>query len=128
MGIALILGILLVCMLLPRPDADYSLVSWIDKVSSLAQDASDYALGSDDSGEGEGRRVGEDEENAEEQQDLPDEDNGKESKQGDGQGADNGEKKEDAEGEDKPDGAGKGEKQGDGKGEQKDGENGEKQG
>ena len=136
MGVALIVGILLVCLILPRPDAEYSLDSMIDKVSSLAVDASEYALGSDDAGKGEGRRVGEEEENDEEQQDLPDEDNAKESKQGDGQGADNGEKQEDAEGEDKPDGAGKGEeqgdgqgeKQGDGEGEQKDGENGEKQG
>jgi energy-coupling factor transporter transmembrane protein EcfT len=128
MGVALIVGILLVCLILPRPDAEYSLNSFIDKVSSLAVDASQYALGSDDAGKGEGRRVGEDEESDEEQRDLPDEDNAKESKKGDGQGADNGEKQEDAEGEDKPDDAGKGEKQGDGKGEQEDGENAEKQG
>ncbi len=53
-GTGLILAVLLGGVLLPRPQASYSITGIIDKVSSLTQDASDHALLDEDGTEGSG--------------------------------------------------------------------------
>lgn len=62
-GGSLIAVILVLCMLLPRPDAEYSLTAALDRFGSKDRDASKYALLDDDSGKGEGRRIGEPDDN-----------------------------------------------------------------
>ena len=57
-GALLAVGILLVCLILPRPNATYSMTGLVDKVSEKIGKASEYALGSNDAGKGEGRRAG----------------------------------------------------------------------
>src|SRR5262249_41908446 len=59
MGLGLIVTIMLVCVLLPRPNSQYALNDVIDRVASSAQKASRYAVLRSDSGRGEGR-TGED--------------------------------------------------------------------
>lgn len=68
-GAILALGILIVCLLLPRPQATYSVTNLVDTVSEKVGEASHYAFGSDDAGEGEGRRVGREAEDGESQAD-----------------------------------------------------------
>lgn len=57
-GAMLAIGILIACLLLPRPQSTYSATNLVDTVSKKVGEASDYAFGSEDAGEGEGRRVG----------------------------------------------------------------------
>lgn len=60
-------GILVTCLLLPRPDGAYNIAELIDSASESVQKASDLAFLDDDgSGKGEGERSGEADENAEE--------------------------------------------------------------
>ena len=57
-GGGLILTILILCLLIPRPEADYSLTQVIDKISTKVQQASDYAFLKGEAGEGDGNRIG----------------------------------------------------------------------
>lgn len=57
-GGGLILTILILCLLIPRPAADFSLIQAIDKVSTKVQQASDYAFLKGEAGEGDGNRIG----------------------------------------------------------------------
>lgn len=65
MGSAIAIGILIVAMLLPRPQGDYSIAQAIDYVSEEVQEASDWAFLDDDGAQGEGQRTGPADENAE---------------------------------------------------------------
>ena len=58
MGSAIAIGILVVAMLLPRPQGDYSIAEAIDYVSEEVQEASDWAFLNDDGGQGEGQLNG----------------------------------------------------------------------
>ena len=58
MGTAISIGILVVALLLPRPQGDYSIAEAIDYVSEEVQEASDWAFLDDDGGEGEGQLSG----------------------------------------------------------------------
>lgn len=58
LGTALAVAVLLACLILPRPDATYSITRFVDEISSSVQEASNHALLSGESGEGEGRRIG----------------------------------------------------------------------
>jgi len=58
MGSAISIGILVVALLLPRPQGDYSISEAIDYVSEEVQEASDWAFLDDDGGEGEGQLSG----------------------------------------------------------------------
>lgn len=58
MGAMLAVGILIACLILPRPNATYSVTKLVDVVSEKIGKASEHALGSDDAGEGEGRNAG----------------------------------------------------------------------
>ncbi len=57
-GAFLAMGILVICLLLPRPNAGYSFAGLVDDVSEKIGKASEYALGSDDASQGKGREVG----------------------------------------------------------------------
>ena len=52
MGAAIAIGILVVCLLLPRPDANYSVTAMIDDLGDKLQEAADQAFLNDDGGEG----------------------------------------------------------------------------
>jgi hypothetical protein len=59
-GTTIVIGILVTCLLLPRPDGEYDLTDWIDRASESIQKASDVAFLDDDGGgEGDGERSGE---------------------------------------------------------------------
>ena len=54
-----LLGIVMLgAMLLPRPDAKYSVTSMLDRISDSDQNASQYAVVKSESGTGEGARIG----------------------------------------------------------------------
>lgn len=59
LGGGLVVVILLLCLVLPRPNATYSLTAWLDRVGSEARQASRFAMVGGDKAEGEGRRSGE---------------------------------------------------------------------
>jgi hypothetical protein len=63
MGSAIAVGILIACLVLPRPEGEYDVTAMIDRASEEVQEASDWAFG-DSSGEGDGERSGEADENA----------------------------------------------------------------
>lgn len=58
MGAALIVAVLLIAMLIPRPQADYSITALLEKVGPEGLSASDYAMLPFDSGEGKGSAIG----------------------------------------------------------------------
>lgn len=58
MGAALIVAVLLIAMLIPRPQADYSITALLEKVGPEGLSASDYAMLPFDSGDGEGNAIG----------------------------------------------------------------------
>lgn len=58
MGGGLILAIMMLCILLPRPNANYSMAQLIDNVSSKVKQASKNALMKGEAGEGDGKRLG----------------------------------------------------------------------
>lgn len=57
-GGALIVTIMLICMLIPRPQAEYSLTGVVDKISTKLDKASQYAMVPGEAGEGDGNRIG----------------------------------------------------------------------
>lgn len=63
MGSAIAVGILIACLVLPRPEGEYDVTAMIDRASEKVQEASDWAFG-DSSGKGDGERSGEADENA----------------------------------------------------------------
>jgi hypothetical protein len=58
LGTGLALAILLICILLPRPEAVYSLPALVGRIGSPRQPASEHALLRDSAGEGKGRPLG----------------------------------------------------------------------
>ena len=64
MGVGLALAVLILTVLLPRPNAAYSISNVVDEVSERIGQASEYAMSSNDAGEGEGRAAGTEDESA----------------------------------------------------------------
>ncbi len=64
MGVGLALAVLILTVLLPRPNAAYSISNVVDEVSERIGQASEHAMSSDDAGEGEGRPAGKEDESA----------------------------------------------------------------
>jgi len=58
LGAGLIVTILLLCILLPRPNASYSITALVDRMADKAQKASRIAFLNDDAGQGKGQRTG----------------------------------------------------------------------
>ena len=58
MGATIAIGILIVALLIPRPQGDYSVVDLIDRAGDELQEAADVAFLNDDGGEGDGQRTG----------------------------------------------------------------------
>lgn len=58
MGAGLALVLLLLALLLPRPQGEYSVTGLVDKLDAKVREASQYAMLGKDRGEGEGRRIG----------------------------------------------------------------------
>jgi Domain of unknown function (DUF4129) len=58
LGTGLAMAILFICILLPRPEAVYSLPELVGRIGSPPQQASDHALLRDSAGEGKGRPLG----------------------------------------------------------------------
>jgi len=117
MGSAIAIGILVVALLLPRPQGDYSLAEAIDYASEELQEASDWAFLDDDGGKGEGQQSGPADPEAEdgsatdpEQQGQPDGDQPAQNDQQNAKDGDGGEQKGEGE-----DGKQSGGEQGDGK-------------
>lgn len=59
MGVALLVGLMLIAVLIPRPQGQYTLTAIIDSIDAKARQASQYALLKGDRAQGEGRRIGE---------------------------------------------------------------------
>lgn len=78
MGTALAVAVLAVALLIPRPQGEYTVTSMIDKLDQQVRDASKFAVLGGDRGQGEGRKIG--------KQD-PDADQAGAEKQGQGQKA-----------------------------------------
>lgn len=57
-GIVLVIGLMVVAVLVPRPQAEYSITKLIDKVDQKARQASNWAILKGDRAQGEGRRIG----------------------------------------------------------------------
>ncbi|MFQ5733507.1 MAG: DUF4129 domain-containing protein [Planctomycetaceae bacterium] len=57
-GGGLIVTIMLICMLIPRPQAGYSLTGIVDKISTKLDKASQHAMVGGEAGEGDGKRIG----------------------------------------------------------------------
>ena len=115
-GAVLIGTILLLCVLLPRPHAAYSMTALLNKIESKARQASRIAFLRNDAGEGDGHRVGKGDKDDEQplQADGQPAPNGK----GAVEGKNEGEETEDAggqQGEGKDNGEGKGKGKGEGK-------------
>jgi hypothetical protein len=58
MGTALAVGLLLLALLIPRPQGQYTVTEWIDKADAKAREASRLAVLRDGKGDGQGRPVG----------------------------------------------------------------------
>jgi hypothetical protein len=82
MGAVLILVILLLCALLPRPEADYSVTAMIDRMSSEVGKASRFAFFNDDAGKDDGRRIGDAQEETGESKNEEQDDTGDSTKKG----------------------------------------------
>lgn len=115
MGTALALGILVLCLLLPRPEAEYSFNTMVDQLASKAVEASRFAPAADDAGKGDGRRAGKPEEEGKQAGEKQQGRAGKGGQQAGGKGDPKGEGKGDKAGESKQQGSQKGNQ--DGKGE-----------
>lgn len=63
-GTGLMVVILLLALLIPRPQAEYSLTALIDKIDSKLRQASKFAVLKNDKAEGDGRRIGNQDPNA----------------------------------------------------------------
>ena len=66
MGSLVIVGVLLIAMLLPRPQASYSLTAMLDKIGSDELEASDWAILPFGAGKGEGNPIGDPDEEGKE--------------------------------------------------------------
>jgi len=64
MGTALVAALLLLALLIPRPQGEYTLTALVDKLDAKAREASRLALLHGDRGQGEGRRIGEQDQKA----------------------------------------------------------------
>lgn len=64
MGAGLALMLLLAALFIPRPQAEYSLTQLVDRIDQKVRDASKIAMRANDHGQGEGRRVGPQDEQA----------------------------------------------------------------
>ena len=64
MGSAIAVGILVACLVLPRPEGEYDVTAMVDQASEKVQEAADWAFNDEDGGEGEGKRSGQADENA----------------------------------------------------------------
>jgi len=65
MGTGLAAALLLLALVIPRPQGEYTLTALIDEVDSKVREASRFAAIGGDRGEGEGRRIGEQDPKAE---------------------------------------------------------------
>lgn len=122
MGAALAVALMLLALLIPRPQGEYTLTALIDKLDSKVRDASRFAVIGGDKGKGEGRRNGEQDQNAQPGDRPQDQNKGqKNPQQADPQQQGNQDAKQggkdEAKGADKGDGkdAGKGDQKGDAK-------------
>ncbi|MBD3676663.1 MAG: DUF4129 domain-containing protein [Planctomycetaceae bacterium] len=82
-GIVIMLMVLGICLLIPRPHAGTSVTALLDRFSE-DQSASDYAMSSNDAGRGEGRRTGKVDENSEDPGDKMSEEGEPTDAEGDG--------------------------------------------
>lgn len=114
-GLTLAIAILLICLILPRPDGAYSIAGVVDSVAEKVQEAADNAFLDGDAGEGDGERSGESEEEREGEGDSKAADKKEDEKKGEG------ESRSDA-GDDKS----KGDEKANGKSGKKDGDDGKK--
>jgi len=64
MGAGLAVALMLLALLIPRPQGDYTLTALIEKLDSKVRDASRLAVLGGDKGKGEGRRIGEQDQKA----------------------------------------------------------------
>jgi hypothetical protein len=71
MGTTLAVALLLLALLIPRPQGEYTITEWIDKVDAKAREASRLAMLRDGRGEGAGRRIGEQDQKARQPGDRP---------------------------------------------------------
>jgi hypothetical protein len=71
MGTTLAVALLLLALLIPRPQGEYTITEWIDKVDAKAREASRLAMLRDGRGEGAGRRIGEQDQKAGQPGDRP---------------------------------------------------------
>jgi hypothetical protein len=127
MGAGLALSLLLVALLIPRPQGDYSLTALVDKIDAKVQEASRMAVMGDEAGKGEGRRIGKPDEKGEDKGgekkgDAKDgqkgERDGDQKMKADGP-KDGGKKEGDGDSKDGKKGQGQGKEKGEGKGDQK---------
>jgi hypothetical protein len=86
LGSAIIVAILALCILLPRPNAAYSATAWLDRIAEQQQEASRQALLKGEGAEGDGRRIGEGERPEDEQTQQRQDEAGGEGERGAGQG------------------------------------------
>jgi hypothetical protein len=64
MGTGLVVALLLLALLIPRPQGEYTLTALVDKIDAKAREASRFAVLKGDRGQGEGRRIGEQDQKA----------------------------------------------------------------
>lgn len=64
MGSAIAVGILIACLVLPRPEGEYDVTAMVDRASEKVQEAADWAFNDEDGGEGDGQRSGQADEDA----------------------------------------------------------------
>ncbi len=123
MGTALGIAILLLALLLPQPQGEYTLTTLVDKLDSKVRDASRFAVIHGDRGAGEGRRVGDQDQKADQPGNGPPPERKQDEQKLDDQ---KGEGKQNAQAEDKAKQGQRAERHG--KGEAKDGQKGAREG
>jgi hypothetical protein len=64
MGTGLVAVLLLLALLIPRPQGEYTLTALVDKIDAKAREASRFAVLQGDRAQGEGRRIGEQDQKA----------------------------------------------------------------
>ena len=64
MGAALAVALMALALLVPRPQGEYTLTALIDKLDNKVREASKFAVLGGDKGQGEGRRIGEQDQKA----------------------------------------------------------------
>ena len=90
LGAFLIVSILALCVLLPRPNAEYSVTALLDQLDSKQQEASRWALLGGDAGEEDGKRIGDAEDDQQQNDQQKDDQQGQrqDNKRNDGQPGD----------------------------------------